>query len=425
MQRLILLILSQVFIVSCTRYPDPSIKTLESFSFGFINKSGEKYLAGETLNDSVRFFVNNSLTSDADAFKVTFEIIRGEGSVSKVTAQTNSNGIVSTCWQLGNASAQQILRASVYDREDKYLTSANLTEYGFRTNEWDAYTGSPDADITGMVADTVRDFTLMVTNGKLYRQGERYFVWEEVVDPDLVSPRTIEMDRNGVIYVSTWKGEIVKSTDHGESWSYCTKPYFDNPYYIFMSVSNDNYIWVFKFDYPTLYSKDGGQTWITAGSQLFSSGQADIFRLKNGSLLMHGSNCCSLMGSDDEGATWNKIATPGYSTKLYVSENEDIFILTQLNGRSIYRSTDSGLTFQYLYSVNPVFGTTDDNIFNKWDNIYYICIPGYGILKSTDLIHYEDYWVNNNILDLFIDNSGVLMAKQYNSKTVYYRKNTE
>jgi hypothetical protein len=63
-----------------------------------------------------------------------------------------------------------------------------------------------------------------------------------------------------------------------------------------------------------------------------------------------------------------------------------------------------------------------DNIFNKWGKTYYILIPGYGILKSDDLEHYEIYWINNELDNLFIDHNGVLIAKDWNNNTVYYLK---
>jgi hypothetical protein len=47
------------------------------------------------------------------------------------------------------------------------------------------------------------------------------------------------------------------------------------------------------------------------------------------------------------------------------------------------------------------------------------------ILKSSDLTHYQIYWLNYDLENLFIDHNGVLIAKDWNLKTVYYRKNTE
>jgi hypothetical protein len=265
----------------------------------------------------------------------------------------------------------------------------------------------------------------MINSNQIYKQGERYYLWEPVNNPALVSPRTINMDRNRVIYVTTWSGELVKSTDHGVSWETCTKPFPDRPYYIYIDVSNDNYVWVFAWDHPTRFSKDGGITWNDAGSDLSSFGYGNIFRLKDGSLLFHGSNCCSLNRSFDNGLTWTKIATPGYSIKLFVDNKDEIFIVTQENGITIYKSTDYCSTFTSVTRVSPEWGTSDnDNIFSKWNNFYYILIPGWGILKSADLTHYEEFWHNSNLRDLFIDHNGVLIAKDWNMNTVYYRKNS-
>jgi len=84
-----------------------------------------------------------------------------------------------------------------------------------------------------------------------------------------------------------------------------------------------------------------------------------------------------------------------------------------------------GATYRRLFNCSPKFGTTMDNIFNKWENTYYILVPGFGILKSDDLEHFETYWLNSELNNLFIDHNGVLIAKDWNNNTVYYRKNSK
>ena len=377
-----------------------------------------------TYSPNPNLRVINNRDTAVGSYKVMFKVVSGGGSLSQVSVNTDKIGTATTDWQLGSDSYNQVLRASLYKPSGAYLTSRDLSVNCFRNDAWDAVSSAPDGNITGMVADTVYGVTFMVTGNSVYRQGYRYYIWEEVADLKQKSPRTIEIDGNGVIYVSTWSGEILKSLNHGESWITCTKPYPDHPYYIYMHISNDNNIWVFKFELPTKYSTDGGNTWLTAGSDLSSYGFGDVFRLKNGSLLFHGSNCCSLNRSDDNGQTWTHITTPGYSTKLYVNAKDEIFICNQDGGFTIFKSTDMGATFTRLYSALPQFGTTMDNIFNKWDNFYYILVPGYGILKSSDLNQYEVYWLNSEINNLFIDHNGVLIAKDWNYKTVYYRSNS-
>lgn len=419
--RFLIFILTGLFFLIPSCSPDPSVELLESYSFSFENQQEQRLEPGESFNVVLRIY--NNKEPIPVQLKIVFDVIEGGGSVSRETFFTDGATSVTTTWTLGTNSLNHRLRASLYKPDGDYLASTDLMAITFRENEWDAVSIDPDGHITGMVADTVYGVTFMVTNDKVYKQGSKYYIWEEVKDPVLESPRTIEIDTKGTIYASTWSGEVIKSIDHGESWKKCTKPYPDHPYYIYMHVSNDNYIWVFKFDYPTKFSGDGGLTWQTAGSDLSSYGFGDVFRLKNGTLLFHGSNCCSLSRSDDNGLTWTHIETPGYSTKLYVNDKEEIFICNQEGGVTILKSTDMGASFRRLYSCYPQFGTDMDNIFNKWRNTYYILIPGYGILKSDDLEHYEIYWINSELNNLFIDHNGVLIAKDWNYNTVYYRKN--
>jgi hypothetical protein len=63
-------------------------------------------------------------------------------------------------------------------------------------------------------------------------------------------------------------------------------------------------------------------------------------------------------------------------------------------------------------------------MFQLIDGSYWILVPGYGIVKSKDLLTFEDYWVNNSLTDLFIDHNGVIIAKDWDNMTVYYRKNS-
>jgi photosystem II stability/assembly factor-like uncharacterized protein len=387
-----------------------------------------KFFAGEWVSDSIVFRVVNKLDSHKDSVKVNFDLTEGDGSLTVQSAYTDKNGLTSTKWKLGSGSCEQKLKASTYDLSGNYLTSTDLVAYGFRTDEWDACSGLIDGSIGGMVMDTINKVTFMIAYGGLYKQGERYFTWEEVLTPVFYpySPRTINIDKNGIIYISTGNGNLMKSNDHGESWKACTNPYPDAEYY-YVSVSNDNSVWVFAWDHKTRYSKDGCNTW-TDIENTDIHGFGDYFRLKDGSLLFHGSDCCSLYRSFDEGVTWSKIETPGYSLKLFVDEKDDIFIVTQENGMSIYSSTDYCATFNRVISVNPEWGGAMENTISKYGNFYYIIIPGFGILRSTDLTNpddYEVYYKNSNLNNLFIDHNGVLIAKDWNYKTVYYRKNSK
>lgn len=419
----LILIFSIFVVISPVCSPDPSTELLESYSFTFENQQGQRYNPGEKINVALQIFNNKEPV--ATPFRIAFAVTEGGGSIARETILTQDAARITNEWTLGPTSLDHRLKADIFRANGEYMTSVFLTAITMRENEWDAVSAEPDGTITDLAADTVAGVTLMISKGSLYRQGEKYYLWEKVTHPVMDSPRTIEIDSRGTFFVSTWNGEIVKSSDHGISWQKCTKPFPDNPYYVFMDVANDDYLWVFKFEYPTVFSADEGVTWQTAGSSLSSFGYGDVFRLKSGTLLFHGSNCCSLNRSDDNGLTWTQITTPGASTELYVNEREEIFICNQDGGFAIFKSTDMGATFTRLFGCYPQFGTTMDNIFNKWDDYYYILVPGYGILKSYDLEHYEVYWLNKELNNLFIDHNGVLIARDWDNKTIYYRKNTD
>lgn len=264
----------------------------------------------------------------------------------------------------------------------------------------------------------------MVTNNVLYRQGTRYYLWEEIANPLLNQSRTVNIDRNGIIYVSTWNGEVLKSSDHGVSWNACTKPYPDRYSYIEISVSNDNSLWVFDYEHPSRFSSDGGTTWANAGNGLSATLIRDVFRLKDGSLIFIESNCNCINRSFDNCLTWTAITTPGLPLKLYVNDKDEIFIASQEDRLGIYKSDDYGTTFSKVNSIYPDWWSSMDNIFNKWGDFYYVLIPGYGILKSSDLTNYILFWKKSSLRNLFLDHNGVLIAKDWNGNAIYYMKSS-
>lgn len=420
MKKIFILILALLLCFSCKKYHDPAFETLDSYYFGFQNTSGKRYLAGDYVDDSLIFYVmqqNGQAYIDAE---VRFEVLTGGGTLSVNDMKTDNRGYASTVWQLGNESTIQTFRAKVYDTDGNYLSYSDLYEYAFRKNHWDEISEYPDGSIMDMASDTIDHVTLMVSEGNIYRQEDKYYLWQQITLPGYFNVTSVDVDSNGVFYLGTWDGNLMKSIDGGNTWLPCTKPYPELSQSVHAYVANDNSVWVFENSYPTKYSYDDGMTWNIAGSDLSQWGYGDIFRMKDGSLFFHGSNCCSLNRSTDDGATWSHVATPGLSLKMYADDSDNIFIITQENGLSIYMSSDYGITFNKVYTVTPLWGTDMRNTFNKWHGTYYIIIPGYGILKSDDLTHYSIFWTNDNIYDMFIDDKGTIIAKDWNMHTVYY-----
>jgi hypothetical protein len=430
MKRALLLISFLFLILSCDRYPDPSVKSIKDYSFSFQTNSGNRVLSGEWVSDSIIFRAVNNLNPYKDQVKVVFEVVKGGGEITVTSGYTDTLGYVYTGWKLGTKSFDQILRAHSYDMSGTFLASTDLIAYGFRTNEWDELSDAYEYGITDMASDTINKVTLAVMNGRIFKQGDNYYTWNETFTPINESVTAIEIDSNRVFYVITWNGNLYKSTNQGESWIFCSRPYSQINYYAKLNVSNDNYIWASSYNYPVKYSKDGGITWTDVIEDVSKHGLSDVFRLNDGSLMLHGSDCCYMFRSFDDGITWTRIITPGYSLKLYADENDAIYIVTQEGGMAFYKSTDYGLTYTFVYRVNPQWSSSMENTFNKYGSFYYIFILGYGILKSKDLTNYEIYWQNQDLGNFFIDDSGVLIGKNWSwefpyPRIIYYRNNSQ
>jgi hypothetical protein len=425
MKKLILLIFILGFGLSCDRFPDPSLDYIKNYSFAFTTETGRKFAAGDWVTDTIKFRAVNNNNPMKDSVKVLFDIVTGDGQLTVQSAYTNKKGLAYTRWKLGTASCEQILRANTYDLYGNYLTSTDLSEYGFLDDQWNKYKGSPEGYMSDLVADTINKVTYMLSNSSLYRQSDPYYNWEIVDDPVAKSLRTIDIDSNGIMYAGTWNGELLRSNDHGETWITCAKPYPDRPYYMYVTVSNDNYIWVFAWDHRTRYSSDGGNSWQDAGGDASLLGYGNYYRLKDGSILFNALTSCQLFRSFDEGVTWTRIETPGLPVAMYVNKDENIFIITQ-GTLAIYSSTDFGATFTWIRNINPEWINTEFNFrFYKQANFYYVFIPGYGVLKTTNLSDsnkYEDYYFNTDLNNLFIDHNGNLMAKGWTGNTLYYRR---
>jgi hypothetical protein len=433
MRRIVLFMIVLISAFSCDKYNDPATETVRNYHFSFETAQGNRFSAGSLVSDSIKFIVNSfalELNSTAsreytgmlDSFNVVFEVIKGGGKLTRQSAHTNKNRIAYTGWTLGNESCEQKLRAKAYDLNGKYLSFCDLTEYGFRTNQWDTFSGYPEGSMTSIAADTINKITLMVSGNSLYKQADTYYTWWGVY-PGFWGITAVNVDKNGVFYVNNSGGNLYKSTDHGGSWLPCTSPFSDQVNNMSVYISNDNYIWVSSSDHYTRFSSDGGSTWNNAGNEVSFHGSGNFFRMKNGSILFHGSDCCSLYRSVNNGLSWTKLETPPSSVKVFVNEKDEILLCTQENGISIYRSIDNAASFSKVFSTIPNGLTAMDRTFTKWHNTYYVLIPGWGIFVSSDLVHYQEYWFNANLSNLFIDHNGVLIAKDKNGSTIYYFKN--
>ncbi len=328
------------------------------------------------------------------------------------------NGKASTKWKLGNTSREQILKTSIYEKGGRFLGAFNYYSNSFRYNKCDTVATYPETTILHMVADSINKVTLLNTNRQLFKQGTNYFDWIPIESNLWSSVFSVEMDRNGLIFLTTWDGDLFKSLDHGESWVKCNKPFPLYLYWFFFQVTSDGTLWASCWDNPLLFSRDGGITW--TATNLPSNQQAiDAYYLSDGSFVILTNNT-RVMGSGDGGLNWIDLNVTGYPLNLFVSSNGDVLVVTQENGITIKKSVDRGDHFLPVYSAYPESRGTMGHCFYKKGDTYYVMIQHIGVVTTTDFVNFKKFWDNKKIFDLFMDHRGTLIATKFDRSNAYY-----
>ena len=425
--RLLTIVAALTVFLGCSDFPDPANNSLESYYFANSGQN-QKAFTGEYLRDSLMVtIIDNNGNLPVPGFQVHFEVADGNGEVDQQVVTTDAQGNAFTYWRLGESGNDQALNAQLFNGSGKYLATIPFKASAFHTSDWNTTALQPDINFTDLAADTLGGVTFAVAINLLYRQGERYFDWDLTTMSVInnYAPRRIILHNDRTFYVGTWYGQLFRSTDQGASWQECSKPWPDHSYYFHMNITKDNYIWVTAAGKPLRCSRDGGVTWTTDSTGLPAAELlGDIFRLSDGTYFFHSLNC-NLSKSTDDGHTWNRVNAPEYSVKLYVTENDELILFNQEGGISIFKSTDKGEHFTKKHTVAPLFGTLMDHTIHKRGKDYYIMIPGYGILHTRDFETYTTYWRNTEVNDMFMDDEGVIIAREWLWKQVHYKDSRE
>jgi hypothetical protein len=414
-------------ITSCSGQ-DPQIITTESYTFSIWgnNQSG---FAGQYLTDNLMVSYRGSvLNIDSNksfipnGIHVHFEVISGRGTIDQPVQEIPANGSVFTKWKIGTSTSDQLVTAYVSDKTGKLLAQINFKAYAFQPGRWDVISNFPYGYLDQMVRDTINKKTFVILGSMLFQEGKNYFQWEKVMSFVNQSCCNIRMDRNNVLFASTRDGKLFKSADQGLTFTECTKPIPDFSGYFDLMITTDNRIWVSRWSYPLRYSKDGGQTWIltSSGLSVDNAEPLDVSRFSTGDFVNLMSNNSMIYASSD-GINWTQLQnTPKYTLKIFVTDKDELIVLNQEAGMSIYKSMDKGQTFNRVYSILPTYGTVPmTNTFNKLNGYYYVCIPGAGILKTIDFNTFELIYSNSDIRGLMIDHNGILFATNFSYNKVY------
>lgn len=424
MKNLIYSILILGLLTSCSKFPDPSVEVISGYSF-YSSGSGQKAFAGQFLEDSIVLQISGQRNITA-GMRVEFSVQTGGGELTTPVTILDQSGMAYTRWKTGFAGNKQAVKALVYDVNGNFLSTTSFTAYAFSPNAWDTIAELPDATMWDLAADTSNKMTFMTSCNRLYRQTDTYFNWE-MVNPDQYSGIIyVETDRKSNIYVSSSEGDVFVSKNKGDNWSKCTRPFHDNSY-IYLCVSNNDWVWVSTAARKLVCSKDEGKTWTDASAGLTEGDDlGEIFQHPDGTLFFRSRND-RLYKSDDEGKSWTRIPIQQNNIQYnanasFMTANGDLLIYSLYYDHRILKSTDKGEHFAEIYSAGSNMAISESNIFNYYKGTYYLLIPGKGIVSTKDLVHFEDYWNTTELWNLFIDHNGVFMAR--GSNRLFYRNNS-
>jgi photosystem II stability/assembly factor-like uncharacterized protein len=197
----------------------------------------------------------------------------------------------------------------------------------------------------------------------LPNQGQSIFIspdggntWTERTLPDVatISDVSISVSSGGskIVVATNTSSCFFISTDSGASWSTQTPPGLSECSAVTSSLDGSKLAaiaYTATDQYIILTSADGGQSWTERTSA--GAGQwSDIASSADGSKLVAASDASGYLSTSvDGGATWTTQVDAGAKNWSRVASSQDgsiLFAFTSGGSAAVYRSTDSGSTWQ-------------------------------------------------------------------------------
>ncbi len=293
--------------------------------------------------------------------------------------------------------------------------------------QWTAH-GPEGAEVTRIVIDPTAPqvvYTLTNAFAGLFKSTDGGATWQRLRPPvrGVLNALVVDPQNPGTLYAATYSGEVVKSLDRGETWSFLGEleqlatlaidPVTPSTLYAGTLLGG-----------KILKSTDSGQTWqATAADFGQTAVETILFDPAAPSTLYVVALLRGVFKSTDGGQTWAALSNLPADTRLLVISPLAPSTLYASDLVSIFRSTDGGSTWRrseggpngvYALAVNPqspstVYAGTPEGVFSSRDGgvnwvyiglrhtaVYAVAVDpatpstlyaggyGTGVFKSTD-----------------------------------------
>jgi hypothetical protein len=424
MKKLTYILFLATILFSCEKYPDYGSVILERINFT-IYGNNQTTEANQYIPDSVGIQIDmqTAIYNGSMDFIATIEEIEGGGSVDQTVFHVKDDGKIMTRWKLGSDSNTQKLKIVLSDSGGNYLTNVQINATSYFFGNWNKIESGYLTGIVDMVSDTINHRSLLFSGGKLYRSGEKFYQWEVVGENSISNIHNIEMNSDNELFAGTWDGNLLKSTNWGNTWQLCPKPIEGYSGYFQLTITPDNYIWVSCWDHGIRCSKDYGLTWQkdTTGLNIEEE-MGRVYLLGDGSHIALSQNRLIILRTFDDGITWTPLNTPQYSLACYVTDNNEIIALNQENGYSLFKSVDYGQSYRLVNVISTEYSSWPLNhTFAKFGDNYYVLPPGGGLWKTSNFEN-TDFQKIGNFTEqcyLYIDHRGTIYANGFSGENAY------
>jgi hypothetical protein len=420
MKKIYPLIFIIVIFISCDKYPNPGVETLESLQIQTLG-SNQIGKLGEYLNDSVGVIINNNTLEFAKNSAVTafVEVVSGGGSVDNPVLHINDKGRLLTRWKMGDETSEQKLLITIKTSEGKELIKTEIKSTVYFSNKWNKITSGYFTGITDMVTDTINNRSMMIVHCALYESGENFHDWKLIENNnDYNCLYEIEVDSHGNVYGADRRGALYKSDDWGRSWENLGKPIDNNNQFFYLSITKDDYIWATKWNYGVRCSTNGGHNWQKDTIGLVEHDYlGGVYKFGDSHIVLSKSQG-RILQTFDNGITWN-IINSNYFTGLYVTPQKEIITYNSNMGRTLYKSVDNGLSFSEVLSVNASYAVwPTQHVFCWGNNSYFVVTPG-AVYQTKDFENFNKIKSIEKQSNIFIDHRGTIYINGSSKNAVY------